>query len=208
MPGPPSTCSASGLRSATSRLVVLGHDSGGVIAMQLAAGNPRVRGVVAISTPARKLGEVLATDLTRSRGAAVGDAFRAAAATLASTGKAPPADTLPDILRPIFSPGQDAYLNSLFNLDPAVEAGKVAVPVLLVRGGADPAVTAADMTRLSSSLRVGGQVMVASTQADHNLTIAGPAHEHSNTATAPTVQRDTDTRSAVTAWVKSQLVSN
>jgi len=187
---------------------MLGHDTGAVIAMRLAAGNPRVKGVVAISTPAQKLGEVLATDLTRSRGAAVGDAFRAAAGTLASTGKAPPADTLPDILRPLFSPGQDAYLNSLFNLDPAAEAANVAVPVLLVRGGADPAVTAADMTRLSSSLRVGGQVIVGSNEADHNLTLAGPGHEHSNTASAPTVQRDADTRSAMTAWVKSQLVSS
>ena len=188
-------------------MVVLGHDTGGVVAMRLAAGNPSVKGVVAVSTSARPLGEVLAADLGRSRGAAVADAFRAATATLASTGKAPPADSLPEIIRSIFSPGHDAYLTSLFAVDPPTEVGRVAVPVPLVRGGADPSVTAADTDRLSASLRVGGQVMVASSQADHNLTLAGGGHEHSNTATAPTIQRDADTRSALTAWVKAQLAS-
>jgi len=186
-------------------LVVLGHDTGAVVAMRAAAGNGRVRGVVAVSMPTRPLGEVLAADLARARGAAVGDAFRAAAATLASTGKAPPADSLPEILRPIFAQGQDAYLASLFGINPTAEVGNVAVPVLLVRGGADPTITAADTERISSSLRVGGQVMVGSSQADHNLALAGAAHEHSNTATAPTVQRDADLRSALAGWVKLQL---
>ena len=186
-------------------MVVLGHDTGAVVAMRAAAGNGRVRGVVAVSMPARPLGEVLAADLSRARGPAVGDAFKAAAATLASTGKVPPADTMPEIIRPIFVPGQDAYLASLFAINPTVEAGNAAVPVLLVRGGADPTVTAADTERISSSLRVGGQVMVASSQADHNLALAGAAHEHSNTATTPTVQRDADVRAALASWVKLQL---
>ncbi len=189
----------------TAPIVVLGHDTGGVVAMRIAAGNTRVKAVVVVSTPARPYGEVLATDMARARGPAVGDAFRAAMATLASTGTAPPADTLPDILRPVFSPGQDAYLKSLFALDATAEVGKLSVPVLQVRGGADPAVTAADTDKLSASVRLSGQVMVASSQADHNLALAGPGHEHSNTATAPTVQRDTDTRSALTAWVKTQF---
>jgi pimeloyl-ACP methyl ester carboxylesterase len=186
-------------------IVIVGHDIGGVVAMRLAAGNPRVKAIVAISTAARPYGEVLAADLTRARGPAVGDAFRAAMATLASTGTAPPADTLPEILRPIFSPGQDAYLKSVFALDATVDVFKVAVPVLQVRGGADPAVTAADTDKLSAAVRISGQVMVASSDADHNLTLAGPGHEHSNTATAPTVQRDAGTRSALTAWVKTQF---
>ena len=188
-------------------MVVLGHDTGGVVAMRLAAGNPRIKGVVAVSTPARPLGEVLANDLARSRGAAVADAFRATTATLATTGKAPPADSLPEIIRPIFSPGHDAYLASLFSLDPTVEVGRVAVPVLLVRGGADPSVTASDTDRLSASLRVGGQVMVGNSQADHNLTLPGGGHEHSNAAAAPAIKHDTDTRSALAGCVKAQLAA-
>jgi dienelactone hydrolase len=188
-------------------IVVLGQDTGAVVAMRISAGNPRVKGVVALSTPARPLGEVLATDLTRSRGPAVGDAFRAASATLATTGAAPPANTLPEILRPIFAPGHDAYLKTLFALDAAAEVGKVSVPVLQIRGGADPAVTAADTDRISASVRLSGQVMVASSQADRNLTFASAGHEHSSSAAAPTIQRDADTRAALTGWVKVQLSS-
>jgi dienelactone hydrolase len=188
-------------------IVVLGQDTGAVVAMRISVGNPRVKGVVALSTPARPLGDVLATDLTRSRGPAVGDAFRAASATLATTGTAPPAGTLPEILRPIFASGHDAYLNALFALDAPAEVGKVTVPVLQVRGGADPAVTAADTDRISGSVRLSGQVMVASTQADRNLIIPSAGHEHSSSAAAPTIQRDADTRAALTGWVKVQLNS-
>jgi hypothetical protein len=77
--------------------------------------------------------------------------------------------------------------------------------VLQVRGGADPAITAADTAKLSSSVRVSGQVMVGGSQTDHNLTIPGPAHEHNNTAAAPVVQHDTDAFSALSAWVKTQF---
>ena len=186
-------------------LAVLGHDTGAMVAMRLAAGNPRVRAVVAVSMAGRPLGEVLAADLTRSRGAGVGDAFKAALSTLTTTGKAPPADTLPDILRPIFAPGHDAYLADIFALSPKTEANRVDQSVLLVRGGGDPAVTAADFQGLSPSLRTGGQVMAGSPQSDHNLTLAGPGHEHSNTPTAQVTHRDPDVFGGLTAWVKANL---
>lgn len=186
-------------------IVLMGQDVGAVVAMRLSAGNGRVRGVVAISTPAKRMGEVLAADLTRARGPEVGDAFQAAASTLATTGKAPAPGTLPEILRPIFAPGQDAYVASVLALDPVAEVGNVPVQVLLVRGGADPTIAAADVTRMQGSLRIGGQVMVGSTQANRNLTLTGAEHEHSNTATGPTIQRDSDVRAALASWVKVQL---
>ncbi|HET7718830.1 MAG TPA: alpha/beta fold hydrolase [Acidimicrobiales bacterium] len=188
-------------------IVLLGHDTGGVVAMRLSAGNGRVRGVVAISTPARRMDEVLAADMTRSRGAEVGDAFRAAASTVISTGKAPPAGALPEFIRPIFASGQDAYLAIVLALDPVAEVGNVPVQVLLVRGGADPTIAAADVTKMQSSLRIGGQVMVASSQADRNLAFASAGHEHSSSAAAPTIQRDADARTALAGWVKVQLSS-
>jgi pimeloyl-ACP methyl ester carboxylesterase len=188
-------------------IVLLGQDTGGVVAMRLAPGNGRIRGVVAISTPAKRVGEVLATDLTRSRGAEVGDAFKAAASTLAATGKSPAAGTLPEILRPLFGSGQDAYLATVLGLDPVTEVGNVPVQVLLVRGGADPTIAAADVTRMQSSLRIGGQVIAGSAQANRNLTLPSGGHEHSSSAAAPTIPRDTDTRAAVTGWIKLQLTS-
>lgn len=186
-------------------LGILGHDTGSMVAMRVAAGNPRVRAVVAVSLSSRPLAEVLAADLTRSRGAPVGDAFRSAVATLTTSGKAPPPDTLPEIIRPIFAPGHDAYLAEILALNPPSEVARVTQPVLLVRGGADPTVTAADTDRLSPSLRTGGQVMAGTAQSDHNLTLAGAGHEHSNTATAQVTHRDQDVFGGVTAWVKANL---
>jgi dienelactone hydrolase len=190
-----------------SPIVLLGQDAGGVVAMRLSAGNGRIRGVVVISAPAKRFDEALAADLARSRGNEVGDSFRAAASTLATTGKAPAVGSLPEILRPIFAPGQDGYLASVLALDPVAEVGNVPVQVLLVRGGADPTITAAEVTRMQSSLRVGGQVMAGSDQATRNLTFAAAGHEHSNTATGPTIQRDVDVRTALTGWIKVQLGS-
>lgn len=188
-----------------SPIVLMGQDTGGVVAMRLAPGNGRIRGVVAISTPAKRVGDVLAADLTRSRGPEVGQAFQAAASTLASTGTAPATGTLPEILRPLFGAGQDAYLTSVLGLDPVTEVGNVPVAVLLVRGGADPSIVAADVTKMQSALRVGGQVIAGNEQANRNLTLAGEGHVHSNSASATTVPRDTDTRTAVAGWVKIQL---
>jgi pimeloyl-ACP methyl ester carboxylesterase len=189
-----------------SPLVVLGHDTGSIVAMRVSIGNPRVKAVVALSTPSKPLAEALATDLGRSRGDAVADAFRSAVATLRASGTAPPADTLPEVLRPIFGPGQDAYLNALLAVEPPAEVFRVDKPLLFVRGGGDPTVTAADTDRLRSSLRTSGQVMVGSSDADHNLTLAGPGHEHSNAVVGVVSHRDTDVSAGLTAWIKANIV--
>ena len=83
----------------------------------------------------------------------------------------------------------------------------MAAPVLLVRGGGDASVTAADTDKLSASLRTGGQVMIASNSANHNLTLAGGGHEHSNTATAQVTHRDADVTAGLSAWVKANIAT-
>ncbi|HEX2048876.1 MAG TPA: alpha/beta fold hydrolase [Acidimicrobiales bacterium] len=187
-------------------LAVIGHDTGGLVAMRLAAAHPRVRAVVAVSTPGRPPGEVVADELARSRGAPAADQFRAAVATLTSTGKAPTPETLPELLRPIFAPGQDAYLGAILTLDPVAEAARVPVPVLLVRGGGDKGVTAADTDRLAAVLRSGSETLVGSALSDHNLSTAGSAgHVHSNAPVGPVDHRDADARDALSAWVKARL---
>jgi pimeloyl-ACP methyl ester carboxylesterase len=187
-------------------LAVVGHDTGGLVAMRLAAAHPRIRAVVAVSTPGRPPAEVVADELNRSRGPAAADQFRAAVATLTGTGKAPAPETLPELLRPLFAPGQDAYLSAVLSLNPVDEAARVPVPVLLVRGGADRGVTAADSDRLAAVLRSGSETLVGSAQSDHNLSTAGSAgHEHSNTVTGPADHRDKDAATAVAEWVKARL---
>jgi uncharacterized protein len=190
----------------TAPLGAIGHDTGGLVAMRLAAAHNRVRAVAAVSTAGRPLVDVLADDLARARGQAVAEEFRAAASTLMATGKAPPADTVPELLRPLFAAGHDAYLAAVLSVDPRAEAAAVPVPVALVRGGADKSVTPADTDRLAAALRAGTEVIVGSAQADHNLSTAGSAgHEHSNSVTGPVDHRDKDATEQLATWVKGRL---
>ena len=187
-------------------IALIGHDTGGVVAMRLAARNPGIKAVVAISTPGRPLADVLAGDLARARDAATAEQFRTAVATLTSTGRPPAPETVPELLRPIFAAGHDEYLQTLLTLDPTTAAGGVNVPVLLVRGGGDKSVTSADTDRLAAALPAGGEVLVGSAQADHNLSLAGAAgHEHSNSVTGPVDHRDNDAEAGITAWLTTKL---
>ncbi len=83
----------------SSDLGVLGHDTGGLISMRLAAANPRVKAAVFVSTPSRPLGDVLAEDLVRFGGGSLVDQVRSSVATLQATGKAPAPETVPAGLR-------------------------------------------------------------------------------------------------------------
>jgi pimeloyl-ACP methyl ester carboxylesterase len=188
-------------------LGVVGHDEGGLVALRAAAGNPRVKGAVLVSTPGRPLVDVLADDFTRSRGAAVGDQLRAAVASMQASGKVPAPETLPALLRPLFPPGSDPYLASLFSLDPADEAAAATAGALLVRGGADRTVTGTDTDRLSAAFKGGAEVLVATGDADHNLSFGAGGHEHSNAAGAPVSHRDADAGARLAAWVKARLTA-
>ena len=189
-----------------SRIGLVGHDTGAIVAMRLAAANPRIKGVVALSLPARPLAQVIADDTNRSRGAATADQFRAAVATLTATGKAP-TDGVPELFRPVFASGHDAYLSTILTLDPTAEAARVEVPVLLVRGGGDNSVTQVDTDRLAAARKSGTDVVVGSSTSDHNLTLGGAGHVHSNTVTGPVSNRDADAATKVADWVKSRLAA-
>lgn len=186
---------------------VLGHDQGGIVALRAAAGNPRVKALVTVSTAGRPLADVLADDLTRARGAAVGDELRAAVTTLRTTGRVPAAGTLSTLLAPLFPEGQEAYLTSIFTLDPAADAKAATVPALLVRGGADQATTTAETTAMASTMRAGSDVMVGGPTTDRNLALPGVGHEHSNTVRAPVSNQDAELGARVAAWLKARLVS-
>lgn len=132
-------------------ITVVGYDQGGFIAMLLAS-DPRVKGVVLISTPARPVQDVLASDFRRgipdpAKAEAVSAQMSAAAAQVVATGTPPPAAELPEELRLVFS-ADPAYLRGLFSFDPVAEAAKVRVPALVVRGGNDGSILQTDVDRL------------------------------------------------------------
>jgi len=191
----------------SSPLGVVGHDTGGVVAMRLAAPNPLVRATALISTPSRPIGDVLAEDLVRFGGGSLVDQVRTSVSALQSTGKAPAPDTLPAGLRELFPPSQEAYLQSLFLLDPVAEARAVKVDALVVRGGADQTVTAADSQRLHDALAKAADVMVGANDADHNLGVAIEGHTHANNGAVvkPGDNRDSALTARLSTWLKSKF---
>ena len=166
-----------------SGLAVVGHDLGGVIALKLAAADPRVRSVVLVSTPGRPLVDVLAEGFRAENGQESADAFRAAVANLLSTGSLPERSAIRAEHQGVFSPGSEAVLRSVFALDPLADAPAVKVPVLVTVGGASTTVTTTDADRLEQALDGRAEVLAA---AD-----AGPTLQKV-TAPGPSTTADAD----------------
>ena len=191
----------------SSPLGVLGHDTGGVVAMRLAPANPRVKAAVFVSTPSRPVGDVLAEDLTRFGGGSLVDQVRASVSAIRATGRAPAPETLPASLRELLPPSHEGYLQALFSLDPLAEARAVGVDALVVRGGADQTTTVDDAAALLGALPKADQVMVGKSDADHNLGVPIQGHTHANNGATvkPGDNRDTGLTGQLSAWVRSRL---
>jgi dienelactone hydrolase len=198
-----------------AHLAVLGEGAGGFVALQLAAQNPAVKALILVSTPGRPMPASLADEVralapTPAEGDALAAQLQSEAAAVVTGAPVPGPAQLPSALRPIFPSGEDAFLRSLFSFDPLGVARSVHLPVLLVRGGADPSNTAADAQALVTALGARAQLMVAD-QASHTLnivsmtTVAGVASSpasHAGTMTGRAiVVRDTATLTAVAQWV-------
>jgi hypothetical protein len=191
-----------------SSLALVGHDEGGVLAMRAAAGNPKVKALVLVSTPGRTLVDMVADDLARSRGPDVAASLRSTASDLVATGVAPAPDALPPLLRNVFLPAQAPYLRSLFADDPQADARGVTVPALVVGGAADPSRAPIDVERLSSALGPHGLSFIQGSAAtDHNLSLGGPGeHVHmNNNQTAQAPGHDDAALTGIATFVKTKL---
>lgn len=193
------------------RLAVVGHEEGGLVALRLAASDPAVRAVVAVSTPGRPFLDVLVDDFTNSGHGQDVEALRAAVAGLLATGSLPPGtelSTLPDF----FPADQEEYLTEIFSVDPAALAREVDVPVLVVRGGLATGNTAADADSLVAALGPDAEVVV-SPDGGPTLAIAprtatptslegGADHDH---AGAGALERDDAAVERMAAWLGTAL---
>jgi len=187
-------------------LAVVGHDQGALVAMRLAVAEPRVRSVVLVSVNGRPLVDSVSAELVLrggDQGPGLAAEFRAAVDTVMRTGTPPPQSSLPAQFRDVFVPGQGEYLRQIFSLDPAAEARGMPVPALLVRGGQDASITAADADRLSAVLKPGSEAMIGSS-ADHNLALAVSHGEVVHDGVTGT-RRDADLLARMAAWVAGRL---
>lgn len=201
-------------------LAVVGHDEGGLVALRLAASDPRVRGVVLLSTPGRPLAEVLADDLRASaddpaHGEAHARELHAVVDRLLADGSVPDSAALPGALRPVFPAGATGYLQNLFAFDPAATAAQIEAPVMIVRGARAPGVSGVDAERLRAAL--GGEVAThVGADANHTLALeddrgparsgggrtAGPMHDPSvHNPQVTGITRDDELLTGIAAWV-------
>jgi len=203
-----------------AHLAVLGEGAGGLVALQLAAQDPAVKAVVLVSTPGRPMpaslaDEVRAAAATPAEGDALAAQLQSVSAAVAAGGAVPGPAQLPSALRPIFPPGEDAFLRSLFSFDPLGVARSVHLPVLVLRGSVDPSNTGGDAHALVAALGAGAQLMVAA-QANHTLNIvsivtpsASPTGGHQAMGAVvtgrATVVRDAATLTAVAEWVGARF---
>lgn len=188
-------------------LSVVGYDQGGLVALRLAASDPRVKRVVLISTPGRSLVDVRAAQMQARYGSEAAAALRSEVANLLTTRSVPTLDALRTEVRPLL-PAQEAnFLADLYAFDPAAEAAKVKVPTMIVVPS-DP--SPYDPQRLAATIP--GAEVVTSVGSGSTLVISGPTpedlsdptsanHEHGAAPPQAVTTRDTAALQRVARFV-------
>ncbi|HEY2569966.1 MAG TPA: alpha/beta fold hydrolase, partial [Solirubrobacteraceae bacterium] len=128
--------------------IVAGHSEGGLIAILLAKRIP-VSGIVLIATPGRRLGDVLREQLQQNGMPAplLSDAI----ATIAALERGESVSTVKPELAALFRPSVQPFMRSTLAVDPAGELGGLKLPVMIVAGGHDLQVSAADAALLAQA---------------------------------------------------------
>lgn len=136
------------------RVVLAGHSEGALWALLLAK-QAGVTGVISLEGAGRPIGSVVGAQIEQQAETAglttkqVDQAKDAIAALEAGTRVS--IDGFPAFLSQIFDPQTQAYLMSWMKYDPAAEAAKVQVPLLIVQGTTDTQVSTTDARLLSDA---------------------------------------------------------
>ncbi|MDQ3978556.1 MAG: lysophospholipase [Actinomycetota bacterium] len=200
--------------TAGADLAVVAYDTGGLVALRLAAADPRVKRIVLISTPGQPLVEVQAGLLSQQFGPESEAAFRAAVGQLLSTKTLPPVNELRTELRPLLPSDQIPFLAELYAINPVTDAVKVRARALVVTP-TDPAVVdALSPTRLGQALA--GSEVVPVERVSLTLQVTGPApsedpsdpnsprHDHSASPPQAKVERDASTIGRIAGWLAAK----
>jgi uncharacterized protein len=144
---------------------VAGHSEGGLVALAAAQGQPNICGLILIASPGRNLADVLSEQIHANPLNAVifTDADRSIGALL--SGQKIDVSAMHPALQGMFAPQVQGFLIDLFSYDPAVLAKSVKQPMLVVDGGRDIQVKAAD-----------GDAIAAAQPAAKRITIDAMTH--------------------------------
>ncbi len=199
-----------------TELAVVGHDEGALVAMRVAAGDPRVTAVVLISSPGRALVDVIADDFRVTGGDASADRLREVVAGLLATGTLPPREALAPEHRDFFPADHVPYLREIFSIDPVAYARDVKVPALVVRGGRATFSTAADAERIAGAIGPNAEIVVAPAAGPSLAlvrepgTAGGPPSRPGVTAEGaarPPRERDAAALERISGWLAERLVA-
>lgn len=130
---------------------LLGHSEGGLIVLTAGQNLAGICGVITVSGPGRKLGDVLREQLKANpANAPVLDVSLATIAKL-EAGESVASATLPAAIQPLFNDAVQPFLRDLLSHDPARLAASLKVPLLVINGDKDIQVTVEDAQRLAGA---------------------------------------------------------
>ena len=132
---------------------LLGHSEGGLVALAAAQQPKGLCGVILVSAPGRKLGDVLRQQLRANPASAPSLDEALAAIDLLEAGKPVDASTMNPVLMPLFAPQVQGFLIDMMSKDPAALAASVNLPMLIVHGDEDLQVSADDAQTLHKAKR-------------------------------------------------------
>lgn len=130
---------------------LLGHSEGGLVALAAAQQPQGLCGLILVASPGRKLGAVMRDQLQANPANAPLLPQALAALESLEAGKAVDTTGMPAPLMPLFSPKVQPFLMDLLRQDPSTEIASTRLPVLIVRGGKDIQVAAADAQALRAA---------------------------------------------------------
>jgi len=179
-----------------TRLGLVGHSEGGMIAPMIAATDPKLRAIVLMAGPARAGRTILkfqqeyaADSMLHLAGARRDSALRDMASKLDSADKAVP------------------WIHFFLDYDPIATAKRVRQPVLILQGATDQQVTPAQAPELAAAFRSGGNRDVAMKifpSTDH-LFLADPVGNPGGYASLPSKQLRREVLGTMADWLVAHM---
>ena len=130
---------------------LLGHSEGAIVALAAGQQPQGVCGLILVAGPGRKLGAILREQLQANPANAPLLPQAMSALDSLEAGKTVDTTAMPAALMPLFNAKVQPFLIDLLAQDPAKLAAATRLPMLIVRGGKDIQVAAADLAALDAA---------------------------------------------------------
>jgi pimeloyl-ACP methyl ester carboxylesterase len=180
----------------SSRLSLLGHSEGALIAPMVAYSDPRVRALVLMASPASPGRTIIEWQ------------NRYLLETVDSLGPTQRDSLLRVSMRIVDSAAaRQPWLGFFLHYDPLPLARQLRIPVLVLHGGTDRQVPPSEGEKLASAMREGGNgdVTFVLFPRKNHLFLDDPSGDWRSYSTLPTRTLDSDVLGRLTAWLVSRL---